>query len=108
MSSGVDFKILNELAARLGEDTMLEMAKAYIASVNERRAGIPPPAWENIPIDTYLIKNPVSNDGFITPKRPSFLRQPPGAPARALRYPPEISPIQTKSMSKSDTYGYFE
>ena len=107
MSSGVDFKILNELAARLGEDTMLEMAKAYILSVNERRAGIPPPAWNSIPIDTYLIKNTVRNDGFTTPKRPSFVRPPPGAPARVLHYQPEISPIQNIE-KKSDSYGYFD
>jgi hypothetical protein len=41
----IDFSPLNALAAQLGEETVLAMARAYIDSIFERRAGIAPESW---------------------------------------------------------------
>jgi hypothetical protein len=41
----MSFAPLNALAARLGEETVLAMARAYIEHVTEKRAGIPPIGW---------------------------------------------------------------
>lgn len=43
----IDISILNALAAQLGEETVLRMAKAYITTVTERRRGIAPAEWQN-------------------------------------------------------------
>ncbi len=42
MSDKVDFSLLNALAAEIGEQRLLEMAKAYVVYVEEKRSGIPP------------------------------------------------------------------
>lgn len=40
-----DISILNRLASTMGEETVLQMAAAYIETVLGRRAGIPPRSW---------------------------------------------------------------
>jgi hypothetical protein len=41
----MSFAPLNALAAQLGEETVLAMARSYIQYVAEKRAGIPPKDW---------------------------------------------------------------
>ena len=48
--------ILNALAAQLGEETVLQMAKAYITTVTERRRGIAPAEWQNKSVINLLVK----------------------------------------------------
>ena len=43
--AATDISILNALAAKIGENAMVEMAEAYLAVVRERRGGIEPPIW---------------------------------------------------------------
>ena len=52
----IDISILNALAAQLGEETVLQMVKAYITTVMDRRRGIAPPEWENKSIINLLVK----------------------------------------------------
>jgi hypothetical protein len=44
----IDFSILNALAVEIGENRLLEMAKAYVAYVEDKRAGVSPAHWKNI------------------------------------------------------------
>jgi len=44
----IDFSILNALAVEIGENRLLEMAKAYVAYVEDKRAGISPAHWKHI------------------------------------------------------------
>jgi hypothetical protein len=43
--AATDISILNALAAKIGENAMVEMAEAYLAAVRQRSAGIEPPIW---------------------------------------------------------------
>jgi hypothetical protein len=44
----MSFAPLNALAAQLGEEAVLAMARAYIDHVTEKRAGISPLGWQPI------------------------------------------------------------
>ena len=42
-----DISILNRLASTMGEETVLQMAAAYIETVLSRRSGIAPRSWSS-------------------------------------------------------------
>ena len=52
----IDISILNALAAQLGEETVLQMTKAYITTVMDRRRGIAPADWQNKSVINLLVK----------------------------------------------------
>ena len=54
--AATDISILSALASRIGEKAVVEMAQAYIAIVNDRRAGIEPPAWSRDFQETFINK----------------------------------------------------
>lgn len=43
--ASTDITLLNALAARIGENAVMEMVEAWMEAVQQRRAGIEPPSW---------------------------------------------------------------
>jgi hypothetical protein len=89
-----DISILNRLASTMGEETVLQMAAAYVETVLDRRAGIPPRSWpqsgmrvsqsesetqkpmyEHISINVGS-SSPTYTTAPVTPKMPRILRRP--------------------------------
>lgn len=113
LSPSVNSKLLKELAVLLGEQTVLEMARAYIASVEEREAQIAPQAnsFYNAYIDNRipLEYNTTLVDVPRTPQRPRSVRQVPNAPARTRAIVSEISDnYPTQVVSAEPVGGYFQ
>ena len=86
-----DISILNRLAANMGEETVLQMAAAYIDTVLSRRSGIAPRSW-SLPLQhsqsqSYAPKyehvsinigssSPTYTTDPVSPKMPRVLRRP--------------------------------
>ena len=77
-----DFSLMNAIAAEIGEQRLIDMAKAYIMYVEDKHSGIPPPIliWggEATSISepfALRIKRPSRpmNIGSISPHRYDFL-----------------------------------
>ena len=66
-----DISILNRLASTMGEETVLQMAAAYIETVLGRRAGIPPRSWSAATTGALPTQSR-SQDGGQSQEKPSY------------------------------------